>query len=292
MFLDNFAKGILYSGVVHVKHNLAAATSSNRMISTKQVYFYALHYHAGCSFCSCSVTDWGPWSTQRSKYDNGLVGTRASFRLGCYLPHPLQVHLRRLWARVSTSSLTRVSIQGWMCETFPKRPQRALHPSLQLCNNVETWQVNTILFAILIAQNNQGLSDPIRMQRYPLHVDIYSFAAEARVWLYASSQRPGFSILQLHGNRSEKPCVPMSPRFQEDSSIDMSISQTEQRTASFQQLSPTHQTIAEDRIRQSQADQPKNRRGKARQAARRSYSSQVWLLRSLTRYYTLGALCV
>ena len=60
----------------------------------------------------------------------------------------------------------------------------------------------------------------------------------------------------------------MSPRFQEDSSIDISFSQTEQRTAFSQQLSPTHQNIAGDRIRQSQADQPKDRRGKARHAVR------------------------
>ena len=154
--------------------------------------------------------------------------------LPCRMPI-LFVRCNRL-GQVSTSSLTRVSIQGWMCEAFPKRPQCVWHPFLQLCNNDETWQVKTGLFAIFIAQNNQGLSGP-KSGCSDIHynVDIYSFAAEVRVWLYASSQRPGFSILQLHGNRSGKPCVPMSPRFQEDSSIDMSISQTEQRTASFQQ---------------------------------------------------------
>ena len=41
------------------------------------------------------------------------------------------------------------------------------------------------------------------------------------------------------------------------------VSQTEQRTASFQQLSPTHQSIAGDRIRQSHADKSMDRRGKA-----------------------------
>ena len=135
-------------------------SSSSRMTSTKQVHVYVLHNHAGCSFCSCSVTGWGQWSTQCPKSDNNLAGARASFRLGCYLPHSLQECLRRLWALVSTSSLTHVSIQGWMCGTVLKRPQCVRHPLLQLCNNDATWQVKTILFAIFIAQYNQGLSGP------------------------------------------------------------------------------------------------------------------------------------